>query len=145
MTLSATFLQISTLHREKSEFSPKRLEPSEIIEPELQIRRNKKIGCRVQYTGYPETTNVTDNNKRSWNQQAAIACKYLSGNTLPRITLIRGKLSPDRYLLPSARLLISVTFVVLCRVGCLWVTGVFRKRAVTLLLRATITSVFPDT
>ena len=145
MTLSATFLQISTLHREKSEFSPKRLEPSEIIEPEIKIRRNKKIGCGVQHTGYPETTNVTDNNKRSWNQQAAIACKYLSGNTLPRITLIRGKLFPDRYLLPSARLLISVTFVVLCRVGCLWVTGVFRKRAVTLVLRATITSVFPDT
>ena len=145
MTLSATFLQISTLHREKSEFSPKRLFPSEIIEPEIQIRLNKKIGYGVQHTGYPETTNVTDNNKRSWNQQAAIACKYLSGNTLPRITLIRGKLFPDRFLLPSARLLISVTFVVLCRVGCLWVIGVFRKRAVTLLLRFTITSVFPDT
>ena len=145
MTLSATFLQISTLYREKSEFSPKRLEPSEIIEPENQTRRNKKIGCGVQHTGYPETTNMTDNNKRSWNQQAAIACKYLSGNTFPRITLIHGKLFPDRYLLPSARLLISVTFVVLCRVGCLWVTGVFRKRAVTLLLRATITSVFPNT
>ena len=65
MTLSATFLQISTLHREKSEFSLKRLEPSEIIEPEIQIRLNKKIGCGFQHTGYPETANVTDNNKRS--------------------------------------------------------------------------------
>ena len=65
MTVSAIFLQISTLHREKSDFSPKRLEPSEIIEPEIQIRRNKKIGCGVQHTEYPETTNVTDNNKRS--------------------------------------------------------------------------------
>ena len=87
---------------------------------------------------------MTDNNKRSGNQQAEIACP-LSGNTLPRITLIRGKLFPDRYLLPSDHLFISVTFVVLCRVGCLWVIGVFRNWAVTLLLGATITSVFPDT
>ena len=40
-------------------------QPSEIIAPEIQTRRNKKIGCAVQHTGYPETTNVTDNNKRS--------------------------------------------------------------------------------
>ena len=39
--------------------------------------------------------------------------------------LIRGKLFPDKYLL-----LISVEFVVLCRVGCLWVTGVFTLRIV---------------
>ena len=52
------------------------------------------------HTGYPETTNVTDNNKRSRNQQVEKGCKFLSGNNLPRIKLIRGKLSPDRYLLP---------------------------------------------
>ena len=49
------------------------------------------------HTGYPEPTNATD--KRSWNQQAGIGCKYLSGNNLPRFSLIRGKLFPDRYLL----------------------------------------------
>ena len=51
------------------------------------------------HTGYPETTNATDNNKHGWNQQAGIGCKYLSGNNLPRIKLIRGNLLPDRYLL----------------------------------------------
>ena len=71
------------------------------------------------YTGYPKTTNATDNNKRSWNQQDGIECKNLSGNNLPRIKLIRAKLFPDRYLLP-----ILVAFVVLCRVGCLLITAV---------------------
>ena len=72
----------------------------------------------IVHAGYPETTNATDNNKRSWNQQAGIGCKYLSGNNLPRIKLIRGKLSPDRYLLPMTaywfrkRLLFSVALVV---------------------------------
>ena len=51
-------------------------------------------------TGYPGTTSATDNNKPSWNQQEGIECKYLSWNNLPRISLIRGKLFPDRYLLP---------------------------------------------
>ena len=54
------------------------------------------------HTGYPETTNASDNNTRSWNQHAEIGCNYLSGYTLPRFTLIRGKLFPDRYLLPMA-------------------------------------------
>ena len=31
------------------------------------------------HTGYPETTNATDNNKRSENQQVGTGCKYLSG------------------------------------------------------------------
>ena len=45
----------------------------------------------------------------------------MPGNNLPRIKLIRGKLFPDRYLLSDC-LLISVAFVVLCRVGGLWVS-----------------------
>ena len=40
---------------------------------------------------------------------------------------------PRQVFTPYDCLLISVTFVVVCHVGCLWVTGVFRKRAVTLL------------
>ena len=51
------------------------------------------------HIGYPEPTNATDNNKRGWNQQARIGCKYLSENNLPRIKLLRGKLFSDRYLL----------------------------------------------
>ena len=53
------------------------------------------------HTGYPDTTNTTDNNiLRSLNQQAGIRCKYLSGNNLPRIKMIRGKLFPDSYFTP---------------------------------------------
>ena len=44
------------------------------------------------HTGYFETTNATNNKHRCWNQ-AGIGCKYLSGNNLPRISLIRGKFS----------------------------------------------------
>ena len=43
----------------------------------------------LAYTNYPETANVTDNNKRSWNQQTEIGCKYLSKNNLSWIKLIR--------------------------------------------------------
>ena len=50
--------------------------------------------------GYSRTTNALDNNKHSLNQQSGIWCKYLSGNNLPRIKPIRGKLLPDRNLLP---------------------------------------------
>ena len=44
----------------------------------------------------------------------------MSGNNLPRIRLIRGKLFPDGYLhhIPAC------WFVVVSRVGCLGVTGV---------------------
>ena len=87
------------------------------MEPKLTANMISRI--RMHYTGYPETTNATDNNKRSWNQQAGKRCKYLSGNNLPRIKLIRGKLFT-----PYDCLLVSVALVVLCRVGCLWVTGV---------------------
>ena len=45
----------------------------------------------ITQTGYTETTNANDNNKRGWNQQAEIECKYLSGNNMPRIKLIRDK------------------------------------------------------
>ena len=41
-----------------------------------------------------EQKNGTEINKQSWE------VKYLSGNNLPRINLIRGKLFPDRYLHP---------------------------------------------
>ena len=54
--------------------------------------------CPLQ-TGYPETTNMTHNNKRSRHQQSGIGCKYLSGNNLLQVELIRGKLFPGRYLL----------------------------------------------
>ena len=56
---------------------------------------------------------------------------YLSGNNLPRIKLIRGKLFPDSFFFlrqvftPYDCLLILVAFVVLCRVGCLEITCVF--------------------
>ena len=43
------------------------------------------------HTGYPEITNVTEQSE---------GVKYLSGNNLPRINLIRGKLFPDRYNTP---------------------------------------------
>ena len=66
----------------------------------------KSQGYQTEYattqnhTDYPETTKATDNNKHSCNQQVGMGCKYLSGNNLPRIKLIHGKLFPDRYLLP---------------------------------------------
>ena len=59
-----------------------------------------QISPGINHTDYPENTIATDNNRRSWNQQAGIECKYLSRNNLPGIKLIRGKLFPDRYLLP---------------------------------------------
>ena len=43
----------------------------------------------------------------------------MTGNNLPRISLIRGKLFADRYIHP-----ISTAFVVVSRVGCLVITGV---------------------
>ena len=54
----------------------------------------------THHTGYPETTNAADNNKRSRNQQVGRGCKHPSRNNLPRIKLIRDKLFPDRYQLP---------------------------------------------
>ena len=50
------------------------------------------------HTSYPKTTNMTENSKCYWNQEAIIGSKYLSGNNLPLISLIRGKLLPDRRL-----------------------------------------------
>ena len=52
-----------------------------------------KMGATIsrRHTGYPESTNATENNKR--NEQAGTGCKYLSGNNLPRMF-------PERYLLP---------------------------------------------
>lgn len=38
--------------------------------------------------------------RRGWHQQAEIEFKYLSGDNLPGIKLIHGKLLPDRYLFP---------------------------------------------
>ena len=98
------------------------------------ISITSSINCDLSAinTGYHET-------------KVGIECKNLYGNNLPRISLIRGKLFPDRYLLPENLygtnlqriklirgkllldryllpldcLLISVAFVVFCRVGCL--------------------------
>ena len=75
------------------------------------------------HTGYPETNNVTENNKRYCNQKAVIGSKHLSWTNLPRINLIRGKLFQDRYLHPTTPL-ISTAFVVVSRIGCIGVTGV---------------------
>ena len=51
------------------------------------------------HTVYPETTNATDNNKRSRNQQAGKAVNTCQGTTCHGSNMIRGKLFPDRYLL----------------------------------------------
>ena len=65
-----------------------------------QLGRNiLKIRRCYYHTGYPETTNATDNNKRRWNHKAKIGCKYLFGNKFQLIKLICGKLFPDWYLL----------------------------------------------
>ena len=69
-----------------------------IIKTGVQYKQNA-YNINDILTDYPETTNATGNNKRSWNQQAGIRCKYVSGNNLSRIKLIRGKLFPDTYLL----------------------------------------------
>ena len=72
--------------------------------------------CSLQsskHTGYPKTTNATDNNKHSWNKQVEIVCKYLSGNNLPRLSLIRGKLF--QVFTPYDCLWIALAFVVLSR------------------------------
>ena len=45
--------------------------------------------------------------------------------------MIRGKLFPRQVCTPCNCLLISVAFVVLCRVGCLWVTSVFYRTTFT--------------
>ena len=63
------------------------------------------------------TTNVVEINRREygvipvWEQLAA-------DQTDPQ------QIGPRQVLIPYDCLLISVAFVVLCRVGCLWVTGV---------------------
>ena len=50
---------------------------------------------------------------------------YLSENNLPWVSLIRGKLLPERYLHPTLfRLLFSTEFVVVSRIDCLGVTSV---------------------
>ena len=50
----------------------------------------RKKRCMVNSV-YPETTNATDNSKRSCNKQAGIGCRFLSENILQWIKLIRGK------------------------------------------------------
>ena len=66
-----------------------------MVKKELKQQMNDKENENKNHTDYPETTKATDNSKRSCNQLAGIGCKYLSGNNLPRISLIRGKLFPD--------------------------------------------------
>ena len=69
--------------------------------------------------------------------------KYLSGNNLPRITLIRGKLLPDRY----SRRLILTPFVVVSRVDCCGVSGVkcIINKAHDLVLYHLYLEVLPNT
>ena len=74
------------------------------------------------YTGHPEATNATDNNKSQLKSKDGIGCKYLSGNNLPQFD--PWQVVPRQIFTPYDFLLISVAFVVFCRVGCLWVTGV---------------------
>ena len=76
----------------------KSLDTTSLFYPDPTARQYN--GSDWYHTGYLETTCVTDNNKGSLNQQTGIGCKYLSGNNLPWIKLIRGKLFPAMYLLP---------------------------------------------
>ena len=54
---------------------------------------------KEEHTGYPETNNATDNTNAVEVDRREYGL-YMSGNNLPRIKLIRGKLLPDKYLLP---------------------------------------------
>ena len=71
---------------------------------EKLLRKKKKkeevVFVVQKYAGYPDTTNATENGKRYGNQLAVIESKNLSGNNFPLISLVRGKLFPDRYLHP---------------------------------------------
>ena len=49
---------------------------------------------------------------------------YLTGNNLPWLFLISGKLFSDKYFASYSLLLISSVFVVPSCVGCLWITSV---------------------
>ena len=46
--------------------------------PRIQLKLSP---CSKQNTGYPETTNATDNNKRNWNQQAGKGVNTCLGKT----------------------------------------------------------------
>ena len=87
--------------------------------------------CMPSAHRLPETTNATNNNKCYSNQKADIGSKYLPGNILPRISLIRGKLFPEMVFTSYSRLLISTGFVVVSRVGCLGVTAECSSQANT--------------
>ena len=79
-------------------------------------------------TDYLDTTNATQNNKRCRNHFAVLGSKYLSGNNLPRINLIRAKLFPDRYLHPFAACYFNCAF-------CCQSRWLFRVTGVVQLLR----------
>ena len=66
---------------------------------EMYVKLNR-FACYTFHTGFPETTNATENNKRHWNQEAVTGSKYLARNKLSGICLIHGQLFPDKYLLP---------------------------------------------
>ena len=70
------------------------------------------------------TTNAVEVNR--WEK--GVNTMYLSGNNLPWIKLICGKLFPDRYLLPMTAYWFQQRLFVLCRIGCVWVTGVDNER-----------------
>ena len=90
----------------------------------------------------PETTNATDNNKRSWNQQVGVPVweQLATDQTDP------WQVVPRQVFTPNDCLLISVAFVVLCRIGCFWVTNVMTayqacQTSSTLLFNSNITGI----
>ena len=91
-----------------------------------QRHRIRRLYCIHTHTGYPETTNAQ---QRTQQQQAVIGsyCKHLSGNNLPQISLICGKLFPDRFyiLFPPVDFDDICCF---CGVGCQGVTSVIPSK-----------------
>ena len=61
-------------------------------------------------------------NKRSKSYPRVLA---VNGDSNPRATTDPCQVVPRQVYTPCDCILTSVAFVVLCRVGCLWVTGVF--------------------
>ena len=74
---------------------------------------------------FKQGTGVYKNLSTRLKSITVIGSKYLSGNNLPRISLIRGKLVPRQVFTPYSRLFVSSAFVVVNHVGCLGVIDVF--------------------
>ena len=82
------------------------------------------IHIEVPYVNWTPRDNQRDREQHALLKSAVIGSKHLSGNNLPRISLIRGKLFPDGYLHPIP----AYCFAVVSRVGCLRVISVMYKR-----------------